>query len=1804
MAETTDPFDYTPSSQTPRSNTSANQILGEMRQMTDVWSGKQSATSTPKDVPMDPFDTAIDLAKQDTRKKPEVFQTTYFNPDTLERYKDVTSLYNDHFDPSADNERVAYENWSKWDAINAGLGRFKDSFVNSYASAAGTWADVGKALFNMDSDYLQESQASLDKMGYEQSRSEIENPIFYAPGTEDDILTKGFLAESIGNLGFTLGTLAEVGTEFVIGKFIEGATFGAAAPVVEAGLAAKLPLLARIGSGFKNVATTFKLAAIGEKLPALAKSGLMIDRAAVEAGVNAAKAGNVTGHYFAGLRTMAAKSNVGLKAGTDIWDNALKIASKIPFVGEMADAGRVIRAGRRAELTTDQLMKIGAGGLKRSFAEWQMASSEASIEAGGNYNDLIGQLTDEYKKTHGGRDPIGDDFVRIREAALKSSTADFGANVAILAITNKLQFGNILGKFSYDNAAILSLRRAMGEDAAKLGILAVGEGKATTLYRKGMFGILGVAPKIYSDFGGPRAAWEIGKDMLRGVTRIQVSEGLQENMQEVANQTTKDYYADIYKTGAASWGKNFSEAIDDQMTKQGYKTFLGGALTGVFLGPAYSIAGGVASKLSKSKIEHEKAIDASVEYLNNWIKNDSDKILKENVKQIKLQHMYNDGMVEGAKTKDKRQYYNNQDSALIQLALHAKRTGTTDYVTAFIDGYGNNYSAEEFKTAFGYEAKDLGYTSHQEAFSEIARRVDSFNRIYDKHFTKWQMYMDMEDLIKDPYAKQKFGIKKAALLDAITTAAFIEAKGEAAISRQKNLRSKIAKHKSIGDSLASSFDTMTNFDNLRDMQKILYNEIKNAQEIKNIEGTTADQKEKLDKTIAEKTQELQYLNQAETLMYEEREVEIPAKEGDTTPPQKIKVMDIKNLFSTNGAQRELAGVLANYFQLKNDQAKLNVKVNLDDVSDAIQDIYDYVALGQEHIDYVDALNMLNDPDNAGKYLSNLMDARAGAHARLLHEAYTETLPGLSEIGKKFAEDNKDLLDDLLAFAAAPMGNYDNYKRLDEISEELKQRRFEGAKEFIEQQAKDAEEKQKAELAEKAKTDNKSLKPIIKLNQDLAAEQDPEQKEKILEEIRDYMMLRYDLTDLQNNFPYEEVDPSKRIVARYTKDDNGNRIKIQDVPIPVEYPQSLSPQHSGPINNYDHLYTFLSYFEQSEYNKSNRQQEATPQDSDPVVEAADNEKLKIKNFVGQRVILDGQKGVLEIENSKYIVRLDNGSIKEIAFVGNDEVSFDEFINFTPDYTNQTGENKEVLNHQPHAVVDVQESGTATIAFALDNNLQTAIINGVEWQMERDENGLVTGFTRTFEKKKGKSSKKFIERLSGNNPKAKDYIKRINMFLMKMKPIPENVEDQMDEVEVLTNAIEEVKNEITRESNVSVKKSDEIFTEYQLNKIKNQEIPQDILEIKIKFDTPTAEGRGSLNNDELLKLFVWADDLRDKISKYFRLYTTNPIVYASMLELEKQYINPISEIIDHGSKRDATVKKKTTTKKRGTVQPLETVESREGEPGSKKDKSGTGAKENRSSTSRGLKKEVESAEAKARRSAQLSLFGPQLELFGANFATLDPLTGKAQTIQNFDLTTEDSIISNVPDDITNDLQSAILMGTPTEEQIAAAAEEVGEEMRSLYQKIDMLEGMDQAQKDESIFELKVLRYMPKILPESAKAETGVKVGTKSDINISLVSKKGVTVGKAAEDVWVQIKEDLAGSTDADMDDFVSLDDVKNTIIDILVTGSKSAYEAQFKGASSDLKQLKAELKELEDKYDEIVNPKSSKSPFEKLNNKTYC
>ena len=106
--------------------------------------------------------------------------------------------------------------------------------------------------------------------------------------------------------------------------------------------------------------------------------------------------------------------------------------------------------------------------------------------------------------------------------------------------------------------------------------------------------------------------------------------------------------------------------------------------------------------------------------------------------------------------------------------------------------------------------------------------------------------------------------------------------------------------------------------------------------------------------------------------------------------------------------------------------------------------------------------------------------------------------------------------------------------------------------------------------------------------------------------------------------------------------------------------------------------------------------------------------------------------------------------------------------------------------------------------------------------------------------------------------------------------------------------------------------------------------------------------------------------------------------------------------------------------------------------------------------------------------------------------------------------------------------------------------------------------------------VIDNWEKITPASAKKETGTKVGTRSDIHISLLSKEGKSVERAAESMWADHGERLG------LDDT----DFRALIIDVLMAGTlKNANEtligAEDKDNSYKLERI-AEIEAILDRF----------------------
>lgn len=110
------------------------------------------------------------------------------------------------------------------------------------------------------------------------------------------------------------------------------------------------------------------------------------------------------------------------------------------------------------------------------------------------------------------------------------------------------------------------------------------------------------------------------------------------------------------------------------------------------------------------------------------------------------------------------------------------------------------------------------------------------------------------------------------------------------------------------------------------------------------------------------------------------------------------------------------------------------------------------------------------------------------------------------------------------------------------------------------------------------------------------------------------------------------------------------------------------------------------------------------------------------------------------------------------------------------------------------------------------------------------------------------------------------------------------------------------------------------------------------------------------------------------------------------------------------------------------------------------------------------------------------------------------------------------------------------------------------------------------EDTVPQLVILENLPKITPASARRETGAKPGTRGDINIGLLNKRGVTVERAAEDIVERYGPDGEDLLPPEFDDYR----VRGEIIDILKMGKRN-YRAQFLTPVDELEEKIDETKE---------------------------
>jgi len=258
-------------------------------------------------------------------------------------------------------------------------------------------------------------------------------------------------------------------------------------------------------------------------------------------------------------------------AGSNEVDKVLDIANAAGVAGKsMLSAEKLAQAAAYTKLTNS--FRYGAGVVGS-------AMTESGVESRDGYRQVKENLLAQYKLEHPGEEITAEESKQIEDYATNAMNTRFGVNMALLTVSNAVQFDNLFKSFSTASKGVTgSLTRELGE----AGKISLKEGSLDVFEKKAA---VGIKDKV----------WDFVKPKLANV----LSEGVyEEGGQYAAERGTYDYYTRKYKnlndpSNKQNWDElkeitsSTTYGLAEQFnTTEGVTNMIVGGLTAVLTGGA------------------------------------------------------------------------------------------------------------------------------------------------------------------------------------------------------------------------------------------------------------------------------------------------------------------------------------------------------------------------------------------------------------------------------------------------------------------------------------------------------------------------------------------------------------------------------------------------------------------------------------------------------------------------------------------------------------------------------------------------------------------------------------------------------------------------------------------------------------------------------------------------------------------------------------------------------------------------------------------------------------------------------------------------------------------------------------------------------------------------------------------------------------------------------------------------------------------------------------------------------------------
>lgn len=1049
---------------------------------------KTSSSSTP---PVDDFEAGMNsfarsysfdtgpkkMTLQERLNRPDVdVKMTYVPDGAIDPFRYQEGFDGSQFNALDTTNQQKYANKETFgSALSKGFDSFGYKFGNTFVDYWKGYGRMADALVSMDWDKMRPDETTLAEQYYKDQIEMKRNFVFEQPEDEDSIFSKRTMSEFIGNAGFALGTFAGIGLEIAADIAITAATggagavsFGATAGRIAAKEGAEAAVKGAVKSGSRFMD---ELAGIGkgfsyanrsaDEFNAAAKIIKQMDTAAAVANPTREAARSIMSNTFGVFST----SLYNLKNSKNAGEFATNLMKSTPLLGTGIRHAEKLAIASSAGATAGQLIGIGAQGIRRVAQELNMASTEAGFEAVSTYGDTLDKMAQQYMIDNDGAIPSASEYEEMRKLAVQASSSNYNTNLALLLATNKLQFGNLFNRFLPASKVASNV----------VDDVLLAEGKmGAKQYIKGKLGTYGLLSEISKDFGKKQAAFQFAKAFGKDFLQFELSEGIQENLQEMSGSAWKNYYAGKFNGVEVALGEAFGEGFSEQFSKQGLKTFLMGALTGSVIRIPTAIANKSLDAANRAVINRQYAADPAsnpVKQAEEQLKSDVANFnnaaeftnaIKRGDKSTMSSKLFNfaaqmDAAQEqttAAQQGLKYNFENGKDNALLAAVASAQRTNSIDALYRSIKEMGTDMSVEEFEKSFGVKLADTKYATPQEFSETVARDVKRYADTMEGLRTKLKNTL-VDPSQYNPESREFFiaATTRSAQEEAIEMIGMNAAKGEMTADRAKKVADEILSNVSLGASSSFAVKTLTD-------ANVAFSEIGNAKgDLRVLEANLesgeldTETKKQLKDQIKSKEEEIALLTKWYSF-FEDRETLLQNAQEETAgeAKQEPKKQDKKSRYVFKGKtvkktvyvkkvpstvtdqdgdpvddaretiidpkDEEVIETFRKILNLKNKQAGINTEVSEQNVREVFDKLYDYMRLDNDTRDYMESVDRLMNPESLRYTVGRIADGKM-KNVLLNHldsytkKIYIHAISIMDELDIVNEQDRSDIFNQLL-----------------------------------------------------------------------------------------------------------------------------------------------------------------------------------------------------------------------------------------------------------------------------------------------------------------------------------------------------------------------------------------------------------------------------------------------------------------------------------------------------------------------------------------------------------------------------------------------------------------------------------------------------------------------------------------------------------------------------------------------------------------------------------------------------------------------